>query len=126
MSYRADVNIGRSVSRRVEVVSVEDDGEIQKVTVMGLADEYFELSFRAQGHGLSTVPIVGSVGYLHMANGRPDQAFLTGLEHPAYRPKDQVEGEAMVYAKQGQTMHFDDDGNVIVRTPGGIYHVNPP
>jgi len=116
-----------SVVRRVEVVKVDDRDGVQKVTVMGLADEYFELPYRGQGHGLTSVPKVGAVGYAFLANGRPDQAILMGLEHPDDRPKERQEGEAVMYATPGQKLEMDKDGNTIIKSAaGGIVHINPP
>jgi phage gp45-like len=72
------------------------------------------------------VPTVGSIGYVYMANGRPDQAFLAALEDPNIRPKNREPGETVVYGKAGQTVLQDKDGNTIVRSPNGIVHINPP
>ena len=46
-------------------------------------------------------------------------------------PKDRVDGQkpGMVTVKnhaKGQHMVMDDDGNVIIRSPNGIVHINPP
>lgn len=110
--------------RRVEVISVDDRDGVQKVRVMGLADEIFELPYRGQGHGLTGVPKVGAVGYMFLAQGRPDQAFLLNLEHPDDRVKNRQTGETVMYATPGQTVEMDAAGNTIVRTPG-VFHVNP-
>lgn len=113
--------------RRVEVIKVDDADGVQKVTVMGLADEVFELPYRGQLHGLTGVPKVGALGYMLLAQGRPDQAFLLGLEHPNDRPKDRATGETVLYASPGQRVEMDDDGNTIIKSaPGAIVHVNPP
>lgn len=127
MSYDADVDIGRNVMRRVEVIDVDDSGPIQMVRVMGLADEIFELPLRGQPHGLTTVPPKGSVGYVMMAGGRPDQAFLMGLEHPEQRPANRASGESIMYATPGQKVDMDKNGNVLIKSAGGgIVHINPP
>ncbi len=113
--------------RRVEVISVDDRDGVQKVRVMGLADEVFELPYRAQAHGLTGVPKVGAVGNLFLANGRPDQAFLMNLEHPDDRVKNRESGETVMYATPGQKVEMDKDGNVKIRSVnGGTVHVNPP
>jgi len=126
VGYDADVDIGRNVLRRVEVVEVDDKGPIQKVIVMGLADEYFEMPLRGQQHGMTGNPRKGAVGYVMMANGRPDQAFLMGLEHPDDRKKDIEPGETKVYGSAGQEQHADKDGNWIIRSAGGgTVHINP-
>ncbi len=112
--------------RRVEVVAVDDRDGVQKVRVMGLADEVFELPYRGQPHGLTSVPKVGAVGYLFLAQGRPDQAFLFGLEHPDDRPKERATGEVVMYGGAQQQVEHKANGDTIVRTPSGIFHVNPP
>jgi len=123
--FFGDSHIGRSAMRRVKVVEVDDRDGVQKVTVQGLKGEFFKMPYRGQPHGMSSVPTVGMVGYLFMANGRPDHAFLMGLEDPALRPKDKVQGETRIYAKKGQQVEMDDDGNIIITSPNGIVHINP-
>lgn len=115
-----------SVVRRVEVVKVDDSKPIQMVTVMGLADEYFELPYRGQGHGLTSVPKVGAIGYAFLVNGRPDQAMLFGLEHPDDRPKNLESGEATMYATPGQKVEMKSNGDVLIKSAGGAkIHLNP-
>lgn len=125
MTFFADRHIGRSAMRRVKVVEVKDTGTIQMVTVQGLKGEFFKFPYRGQPHGLTTVPTVGSVGYLFMASGRPDQAFLMGLEDPQLRPSGKAEGETWLYAKKGQTVELNDDGDLLIRSPSGVVHINP-
>lgn len=128
MGYHADGDIGRNGMRRVKVVEVKDDGDIQTVTVSGLKGEFFKLSMRGQPHGVTGNPRVGSVGYLFMANGRPDQSFLMNLEHPEDRrkQKDLKPGESKLYGAKGQYVHHDEDGNIILKSvDGGIVHINP-
>lgn len=122
--YHADRNLGRNVIRRVEVVAVDDTGEIQKVTCVGLADEYFDLPLRGQPHGLTGVPRVGAIGYVFMSNGRADQAFLLSLEHPEDRPTSRADGETTMYASQKQEVYMDKNGNTRANTPNGIFYIN--
>lgn len=124
--FYADGHIGRSAMRRVKVVEVDDTGPIQMITVQGLKGEFFKFPYRGQPHGMTSFPTVGSVGYVFLASGRPDQAFLMGLEDPQLRPKSRVEGETVVYAKEGQTAEFDSNGNILLKSPNGIVHINPP
>lgn len=125
MYWEADVHGSRNVMRRVEVVEVVDKGEIQEITVLGLADEEIKLAYRGQPHGLSSVPRKGSVGYLFVGNGRPDEAFIMGMEHPEDRPKNLKSGESVQYGSKKQTCLMDEKGNTILRTPQGIVHINP-
>lgn len=126
-SFYADMHAGRGMIRRVEVIEVDDTGESQVVTMMGLADEIFKISMRGQGHGLSGVPRKGAIGHLFFAGGRPDQAFVLNLEHPDDRIKNLESGEAVSYGAAGQTIKHDKDGNIILKSSaGGIVHINPP
>lgn len=131
MGYSSDVDIGRNTGRRVEVISVDDTvderGAIQKVTVMALADEIYEFSFRGQPHGLTSVPKKGAVGYMFIANGRPDQAFLMGLEHEDDRKNfaGRKDGESTHYGGNGQEVYHKESGDTEIRTPNGILHLNP-
>ncbi len=122
--YDADMDIGRNAIRRVEVVEVKDDGEIQMVTVKGLDEEVFDLPLRGQPHGLTSNPSPGAIGYVFMANGRPDQAFLIGLEHPEQRPRNLKPGESQTYAKEGQRILMDAKGDQHIDTPKGMVYIN--
>lgn len=122
--WQADRHATRNVMRRVKVVAVDDRPEIQEVTVEGLADEEIKLPLRGQPHGLSSNPRPGAVGYAFLANGRPDQAFLMGLEHPEDRVKDAKEGESHQYAAKSQRMAILKNGNLQHHTPKGRVYIN--
>lgn len=124
--FDADRHIARNLARRVEVIEVDDSGPIQSITVVGLADEYFTLPLRGQPFGLSGVPPVGSIGYLFAANGRLDQGFLIGMEHPDHRPRDLASGTCQLYGKAGQSITHDELGNTIIKPgAGGLVRINP-
>jgi phage baseplate assembly protein V len=117
--FYADAHAGRGMVRRVEVIEVDDSGDSQIVTMMGLADEIFKISMRHQAHGLTGVPRKGAIGSIFLAGGRPDQAFVINLEHPDDRIKGKDPGATTVYSSDGK--------NVEIRSPGGgEVHINPP
>jgi len=58
--------------------SGRDDGEFQRVTVMGLADEVFGPQRARAGSRAVIEPTSGSVGLAVMVAGRPDLSFLIG------------------------------------------------
>jgi len=122
--WEVDEHATRNVKRRVEVVKVDDRPEIQEVTVMGLDEEEMKLPLRGQPFGMTSNPRVGSVGYLFAANGRPDQAFLMGLEHPEDRVKNKQDGESHMYGSKGQEMGMKRTGNLEHRTPRGRVYIN--
>lgn len=118
-------HMGAGSLRRIEVVEVDDTGEIQKVTVRGLADEYFEFPLRGQPAGLTGNPVEGAVGYVLMADGNPDSAFLLNLENPKKRPTDLKGGESKFYGDAGQSVYAKENGDIDISSPTGIVHINP-
>ena len=125
--FAADKHVPRNMIRRVQVVEVNDTGELQTITVVGLADEYFTFALHSQPFGLSGVPPVGSVGLLFAANGRLEQGILMGFQDPESRPRNQAPGTVSTYGKAGQAIEHDADGNIIIRPgTGGIVDINPP
>lgn len=127
MGFDADWHIGRNTMRRVKVVKVDDSEEIQRVTVEGVDGEEFELPLRGQPHGMTSVPKPGMIGYLYAANGRLDQAYLGNLEDPQKRKKfaNRKEGENTLYADKDQEIYMQDNGDMVLKSPNGIVHINP-
>ena len=112
-------------SRRVRITEVDDSDEFMKITAVGLPGETFSFSIHKQSHGMTAHPTIGSVGTVMLMNGQPDQAILMSIENPQMRPKNRAEGEVTVYGPKGQTQDHDKDGNIIVKSPNGIVHINP-
>lgn len=102
MSFYADKHSARNALRRVELDYIKDDEGIQRAIVKGYADETIKLAQRGQYFGLSSNPPPGSVGYASLVGGRPDQAMLMGVEHPAHRPTSQQPGDTVLYDANGQ------------------------
>jgi phage gp45-like len=109
------------------VVKVDDSEDIPRVTVEGLDGEEWDLPLRGQPHGMTSVPKPGMVGYLYCANGRPDQAYLGTLEDPKKRKEfaDRKEGENTLYADKNQEIHMNENGDMLLKSPNGIVHINP-
>lgn len=101
--------------RRVTVMEIDDANPQQTIWAKGLYGEEIKGAYRAQGHGLSTVPPVGSEGFAFSLAGRPDQMFFLESEHPDHRPKGQQPGDAVLY---------DAYGNTIKMESGGVTHNN--
>ncbi|MEL6746416.1 MAG: phage baseplate assembly protein [Pseudomonadota bacterium] len=148
--FSQDLHSARAMTRRFKVIEVDDRDGIQIVKCSAGHNEVFEFPLRAQPHGLTGVPPVGSVGTALMIGGRPDTPIVLNLEHPDHRPRDKKPGEVVTYAQAGQTEHLDENGSKItslpkdksetvggkkdttveggdfvVKTPGGTHHVNP-
>lgn len=76
--------------------------------------------------GLQANPHADAHVLLFVPDG--DEGKACGLVMP--RPKDRWDGlkEGEVGLKnfdKGQSIHMDADGNVMIRSPGGVVHINP-
>ncbi len=118
-AFQADEHIGRSAMRRITIEAIDDSGPIQMATVRGLDGETYRAPV-GQLFGLSSSPPIGSVGYAFMGNGRPDQAFLMGVEDPTLRPRDQADGSVRLYAKEGQFIGMGANGDLVISAPGQV------
>ena len=121
MSYAGDIDIGRNVLRRVEVIEVNDEGTQQFATVKGLAGEQIKLAYRGQYFGASGVPPIGSDGFALLIGGRPDQAVLFGIEHKDHRVRGLQPGEKAIYDASGQVIKLIKTGpEIVIDTPGKV------
>lgn len=105
MGFYADLHGVRNSLRRVEVISVDDSGGQQFVSVKGLDGEVFRDVYRAQYFGSSGVPPQGSDGLMLLVGGRPDQAVLVAVEHPDKRKKGLGDGERVLYNAHGDVIY---------------------
>lgn len=115
-AFAADQHSSRLSTRRAESVTVDDSGEFQRMTGDGYDSEQFKLAHRVQPFGLTSHPPKGSHGLAVLANGRPDQTVLLGVEHPDYRPKNTPEGATKLYDKDGTFVYLDAAGNLHAKT----------
>lgn len=102
--FRTDAHSARLAVRRVELVEVDDSGPLQRVTVLGYADEVIKGAHRVQLFGETSHPPVGSHGLALLVNGRPDQSVILGLEHPDHRPRNLPRGERALYNAHGDVI----------------------
>lgn len=98
---------------RFQVERVHDEGDVQLLTGRGLAGERFADAFRLvrlQGHGMSTVPPVGSVGLAAFPfGGDRRRGYLLGLENIGSRPKSTPDGGAVLYDNNGNRLTLKGD-----------------
>lgn len=88
-----------STFTRGAIVSVDDSGGLQKITVRGFAGEEFSEVVRAQTHGVSSHPPAGAVGTF-LRHGSSDRLTALGFETPG-RPKDLPAGATALYNADG-------------------------
>lgn len=84
-----------STITRGTLVSVDDSGDGQKVTVKGFAGEQFSEVLRAQTHGFSSNPPADAAGHF-LRLGSSDRLVALGFETPD-RPRDLPPGTSSFY-----------------------------
>lgn len=98
---------------------------------------YKKVKMRSDGHefpatviepyGLQGSAIKGGMALVIPVNGDMGQAVVIPMPPPKDRVDGHKPGEARLHNhKHGQNVLLDDSGNVLVRSPNGIVHINPP
>lgn len=88
-----------STITRARIVSVDDTGDQQKITVKGFKNEEFSEVLRAQPHGFSSNPPVDAVGTF-LRHGSSDRLTALGFETPG-RPRNLPAGVPALYNADG-------------------------
>ncbi|UMY19139.1 phage baseplate assembly protein [Methylobacterium organophilum] len=103
MAYFDNDDAVRTMLRRAAIKKVEDDGTQQIVTATGLKGEEFKV-YRQQGHGVSSVPPIGSEGFVLALGGRSDRMLFLQGEHKDHRPSKQKAGDTVIYDAHGNAI----------------------
>ena len=96
---------------RFQVDGVDDAGAVQRVSGRALNGERFAGEFslsRLQGHGLSTVPPIGSTGLAVFPFGDRGRGYLIGLESAGKRPRGQGDGNSVLYGPNGEMLILEN------------------
>lgn len=123
MSYFDGDDAVRTMLRRARVTKVDDDGTQQIVHWSGLARESGK-AYRQQGHGLSTVPPVGSEGFVTALGGRSDRLLFQQGEHKDHRARKQKPGDTVLYDAHGNAVSLIEKNIRIVS--GGTVTIKAP
>lgn len=107
-----------NTSYYAELIEVSKDaGPYKLAKVKAFGNEFYV--HIAEPQGLQSNPINGSLVLVTKADGDLGKAFGTVLPPPKDRVDAQKEGEATyINHKAGQTMKFDEDGNVTITCSG--------
>lgn len=100
-AYAADQNVGRLTILRGKIQETHDDGETQLITASGMKGQRFSKVGRNLPFGFSSHAPAGSIGHFLAANGRPDQVWALGFEHPEHRPRNLGAGFTAIYNSHG-------------------------
>lgn len=101
MDYGATDNL-RAMLRRATILEVDDAGTQQRVRLRGLKGEEFSAVYRAQPHGLSSVPQAGAEAVLLALGGRSDRVVMLGGESGGLRPTSLPAGATALYGAHGE------------------------
>lgn len=96
---------------RLEHLKTDDSGDIQRVDILGYANEQMDGAIRPQPHGFTSVPPKGSNGIGLRARGMSELPIILGLEHEQVRPKNFKPGESAHYDDQKQISKLARDGH---------------
>jgi len=96
----------RTMLRRAQVVSSDDTGSRQLLTLTGLASEQLSKVLRIQQFGLTSNMPVGADGLLACLGGRSDRAVFVGGEDQKSRVKNLPIGGVALYDAFGQVLKF--------------------
>lgn len=106
----------RGMIRRMKPKSVDDSGEMQRVSGTVLNGEHRSDVEVLQPHGFSSVPSEGSMMVVIAVGG--DQGDLVGLPigSPQGRMGGLKPGESMIYGAHGQRILMKADGSVDIQS----------
>lgn len=86
---------------RGRITEVDDADGNQRVSAVGLAGTRYSEILRAQPHGFSSHPPIGSKGFLLALGGASQRALFLGGEDDSARPKGLPLGAAAIYDHAG-------------------------
>jgi phage gp45-like len=115
--FERDVYRNMVFRMAIQKVLNQDGDPLQQVRASGYKGESME-TMRAQQHGLTSVPPVGSMGFGLCLNGRRENAFMIGCEHPNHRPTGLKSGESALYDDKGQKVHAQQNGIRVAAAKG--------
>lgn len=102
---------------RGKIVSVDDSGDGQTVTVEGYRGERFSEVLRGQSHGFSSHPPVGAVGHF-LRLGSSDRLVAIGHETPS-RPRSIPPGAGVLYDASGNLIFAKGGEGVRIKAVAG-------
>jgi phage baseplate assembly protein V len=109
-------NAVRAMLRRAAVVSSDDSGPQQLLSLSGFSQDLPRQVVRVQEFGFSSNPPVGGEGLILCPGGRSDRAMFWGGAHAQYRPTNLPVGATALYDAFGQILEFVQNSVKLVCT----------
>lgn len=98
---------------RFELGSIDDAGEVQKVSGAGMPGEEFSGLHRVGTHGFGSSPPKGAHAIGLAVRGSRERAVILGLEHDGKRQRNVPAGGACLYDAQGNIIKaYGDNGGI--------------
>ena len=104
------------------IKAVSDDSDFQLVKVSVLSDETIEGVERIQPYGLTSVPPSNSEAVLVFINNNREHGVVIACDSSENRPRDNEDGDVVVYSKHGQQIKLGSDTNTVA-TQEGTFNV---
>ena len=133
LKRRIMLMVGRCI-----VTAVNDSSGIQSMqikTMFGMVRDSVE---RFQDYGFTSVPLVGSEGFVSFVAGNTGHGLVNKIDDRRYRPinledgevcfytdEDKAESDHRIYFKRGKEIHIVAGASSIVLTPDGITITTP-
>ena len=128
MISRALEEIKRRISLLVAkdlVEAVDDSGDLQKMDVIGLAEERRKSVPRIQEFGFSSLPTPGAVAIALRLEGARSTSVIVATDDPRYRPKNLQPGEAMIYNAFGDYVKLKASGEIEIKASSKVLVTAP-
>lgn len=114
----------QSVARAL-IKTISDDKGLQKLQVELLADEVHSNVDRVQEYGFTSVPLPGAEGVFVSVGGSREHGVIIAIDDRRYRLKNLAPGEVALYTDEGDKIHFQRGGKILVQASAEVKVVAP-
>lgn len=111
--------------RRGTLIETDDSGTQQLLKLRGIKSEQLQKIVRLMSHGLASHAPKESEGVFLSLGHRSDRIMALGFEHKDKRPKNLVEGAAVLYDAGGNVVHVSMKDGIKIDAKNGDVYVKP-
>lgn len=113
------------ISRGVVRLSDDSSGGNQRLQVTVGANETREKLERVQNYGLASRPLSGSEAVVLFPNGSRDFGLVIAVDDRRYRLKPLEEGEVALYTDEGDKIHIQRGGTIVIQAASKVQVTAP-
>lgn len=110
---------------RAVISLIDDEKSLQQLQATLLSNEVRNKIERFQDYGFSSVPLAGAQGLILCVGGNRDHAVAVSVDDRRYRKANMKAGEVAVYHKDGNFLHFKEDGTIEIKAENGLFIDTP-